>query len=363
MKFIKLHKRMTVASVALAVALIGAGVAYAFWSSPGAGAGSVQTGTTSNVEINQLGTPLYNSTIGLDDYSYSQAFNGPQITQFGDEVTLASAPGALTSAIVGMTMCDGGCAGTNASVIPSYVTSVTFNVYAPGDLSTPLTSDTENITVPAVPVDTAAVTFNALFSNFSPSEVLPSTVVYGVTLNGLVADCASTPGDCGNDPDPVGSLNVNIVPEPTDVTVGSDTNAGTLFVRSAQADISGTALGSNLGACTGAPTSPLTTFQEIPVSCAAGYGNMTPPSPAPSSWVPAVELERKRLGRPVSRRPGSANQLQLDQHGDDPRDRQYGDRRLGRGHERSRESDPGNTATDIAGCYASWFQFLSIAPR
>ncbi len=53
---------------------------------------------------------------------------------------------------------------------------------------------------------------------------------------------------------------------------GSNVYPGDIYVSSAQADVSGTALASDLGACPGAPTGVLASFQGVPVSCANGYG-------------------------------------------------------------------------------------------
>jgi hypothetical protein len=287
-----MNKKLLVVGVAVALVLGIGGGAFAYFTSQGAGTGSAQVGTTSPFLINQLGTTVYNSTIGLPDYQWSQAFNGPQITQFGNKVTLAASSAPLNNVTVAMTMCDGGCGGVNASVIPSYTTPVTVNIYsvaAGGGLGTLLTSDTKTVTVPAVPVNTAAVPFNVGFNDFTPAGVvLPSSIIYGITLDQLVTD-----GTTGNDSNPVGSLNVNLSTESTDVSVGADTDPGNIFVSSAQAD-SGSALASNLGDCPGAPSGVLTAFQEVPVDCTAGY-SLNPSGGLPS-LIPAVQINVSGLG-------------------------------------------------------------------
>jgi hypothetical protein len=131
--------------------------------------------------------------------------------------------------------------------------------------------------------------------------VLPRTVVYGITLDALLpsgplSDATLTPPYCGgsygSDNCPVGSLNVLLSWEPTDVSVGSDTNPGSIFISSAQTDTSASALGSqDLGYCSGAPTSVLTAFQEVPVDCqngTAGYSQNA--SGGLPSMVPAVQF-------------------------------------------------------------------------
>ena len=203
---------------------------------------------------------LYDSLIPAG--IYSQAFNGPEVTQFGNAINLASNPAgaALGTVTVGM-----------ANFGPTaFSTSVTFNIYkiaAGGVLGSLIATDTKTV---AVPVGKAV--FNATFDFSSQNVALPSTIVYGITLNALATDCATTVADCGNDPNPIGSLNVDLN---ANVSAGSDVYPGDVFVKSLQADTSGTALGSNLGYCTGAPTGVLSTFQGVPVGCTTGYGSQT----------------------------------------------------------------------------------------
>src|ERR1039458_6190762 len=102
-----MNKKVLVVGVAVAVFLGVGGAAFAYFTSTGSGTGSAQVATAVPVVIHQIG-PVYDSTIALADYQYSQAFNGPEITQFGNEVTLAST-GPLNNVVVAMTMCDGGC--------------------------------------------------------------------------------------------------------------------------------------------------------------------------------------------------------------------------------------------------------------
>lgn len=291
-RFTKRHKLATILLATGLVLGIG-GAAFAWFTTTGSGTGSAQIGTASTVHITQIG-PVYDSTIAFSAYQYSQAFNGPEITQLGNEVTLSSSPGPLNNVVVAMAMCDGGCEGINASVIPSYTTPITVNIYDPTNLTTPIATATQTVTVPPVPVNTAAVPFNATFDFSSQNVTLPTTVVYGITLDQLVTDCTTTPADCGNDPNPVGSLNVGLSTEPTDVSVGLDANPGYIDVSSLQADVSGTALARNLGNCPGAPAGVLTNFQSVPVACAAGY-SLQPAGGLPS-LIPAVQINVENAG-------------------------------------------------------------------
>lgn len=223
---------------------------------------------------------LYNSTVPQG--RYSQAFNGPQITQFGNAVNLASNPAgaALDTATVTMTNF-----GPTAFSTP--VTFTIYNIAQGGVVGSVLATDTETV---AVPAGSPHTTFTATF-HFS-GVVLPDTIVYGITLNELATDCSATPADCGNNPNPIGSLNVNLS---ANASSGSNVYPGYVYVSSLQADTTGTALASNLGACPDAPTGVLSTFQGVPVSCNNGYGsNFENVAPHPdflgTDTIPAVKL-------------------------------------------------------------------------
>ncbi|MGD0439926.1 MAG: hypothetical protein ABSB52_04810 [Acidimicrobiales bacterium] len=346
-------KKVLVVGVAVALVLGVGGAAFAYWTTTGSGNGSAKVGTASAVTIAQIGTPAYNSTIGLADYAASQAFNGPEITQFGNEVNLAYT-GPLTSAVVAM---------SNFSPT-AFSTPITVSIYAPGNLTSPLTSDTATIAVPSCDVASADCIdydgtfidmFNATFSSFIPAVVLPSTVVYGITLDALATDGGLVPPYCnvaggyGNDYCPVGSLNVNLSTEPTDVSVGSDTNPGNIFVSSAQADAGGSALESNLGGCSGSPSGVLSAFTEVPVDCADGYGT-TNNIPAVQLNVGIGDLYPGGPAQPISfsvTNPGSTGVL-------------VSTVTIGIAQDLSNPalvlSIPGDIGSTDAGCYADWFQ-------
>jgi hypothetical protein len=340
-----MSKKLLVVGVAVALVLGIGGAAFAYWTTTGSGTGSAQTGTASNVLINQIGTPAYNSTMSaLSGYVYSQAFNGPQLTEFGNEVNLAYT-GPLTNAVVAMANL------TGPQV--AFTTSITFNVYSPSNLTTPLTSDTENIAVPSCPPAAATVhctagghaVFDATFSNFKPAVVLPSTVVYGITLNQLITD-----GSTGNDSASVGSLNVDLSTEATNVTVGSDTNPGDIFVQSLQADAGVSALESNLGACSGAPAGVLSTFQAVPVQCSAGYG-LTYNIPAVELNVGVGDLYPGGPALPISfsvTNPGSSAVLVSTVSIGIAQDSTLPNPQI--------ESIAGDSGSYVTGCYADWFQ-------
>jgi hypothetical protein len=206
---------------------------------------------------------LYNSTVPQG--VYSQAFNGPQITQFGDAVNLASNPTDQALGTVAVSLVN---FGTSAFSTP--ITVALYNIGQGGVVSSPIgTPVTEMVSVPAAVSSSVHTWFTATFDFSAQNLVLPNTIVYGITLNQLATDCAMTQADCGNDPNPVGSLNVALSPN---VSAGTNVYPDAIYVSSPQANAGGSALESNFGGCSGTPMSALTTFQGIPVSCPSGYG-------------------------------------------------------------------------------------------
>jgi hypothetical protein len=237
-------------------------------------------------------TPTYNSLLGsFSGYLAGQAFNGTQIEQFGNAVTLHASTRSVSKVVVSM-----------SNFWPSaFKTPVTVSFYKPGlggTVGKLLTSVTETI---AVPFGASAGTyfvdgitlFNATFTGFKPAVVLPSHVVVGISLAELNEDCANYTPYCGNDPNPWGSLNVNLSTEPTNVSVGADTNPGNLYVEENPA-VSGTAAGSEI-TCNGL-VSPETFIQYSTAagtngSGACGYGTATaPPLGGFYGNIPAVEI-------------------------------------------------------------------------
>jgi hypothetical protein len=220
---------------------------------------------------------------------YSQAFNGPEILNFGNEVNLTSA-GSISAATVSMTQFATAGVPTGTEIAancsadiaaqyqwPTGVTPTCYNAeiglafFNPGSTPGSVGSEiTSTATTVEVPYGTLNYTFNVTFT-ISPPVALPSTVVYGISLPQLATDGQAL----GNDPTPIGSLNVNLSSEGYDVTAGSDVYPGNVFISSDQTDTTGEALATNLGACPNAPTGSLAQLQAIPVMCPAGYGSST----------------------------------------------------------------------------------------
>ena len=92
MRFLR-RKRFVVPAIVGAIALVGAGVAYAYFTSTGCGTGSAQVGSAKALTITQIGAG-YDSLIPSNTYSQDQCFacDGPQ--EFGNEITLSTTPNA-----------------------------------------------------------------------------------------------------------------------------------------------------------------------------------------------------------------------------------------------------------------------------
>ncbi len=234
---------------------------------------------------------VYDSTIALSNYQYSQAFNGYEMSEFGNEINLDPSP-RLVNVVVAM-------ANFGST---SFSTPITFNIYEPG--ATPgtagslIATDTQTFTIPAASTCTSPSCFiaagsvavsNVTFKNWGFSTVLPSTVVYGISLDALNSDCATTPSDCGNDPNPVGSLNVDLSSSGTDITAGSDALPGNVFASLGNPSYLACPLnGGSLPLTFPAPK----TFESMFVWCGNsstqyGYGQ---PDPLGANDIPAVQF-------------------------------------------------------------------------
>jgi hypothetical protein len=232
------------------------------------------------------------------DNAYSQAFNGPRLQYFGDEVNLAANPAgkALGTATVSMTQFatpatgSSSCAADvalqyNWSGTPDcYDAEVELSLFKPGSTSgtvgdpigVPVTTTVE------VPIDPSVqFTLNVSFDFSSQNLVLPNRVVYGISLPQLVA----------NDPTGLGSLNVSLASEGYDVTAGSDVYPGDIFVDSNAVSI----LDSDIGDCSG-NNLVAGAFEAVPVMCAGGYARYTASGTGIESgglWqnnIPAISL-------------------------------------------------------------------------
>lgn len=281
------HKKVAISALAVGLIMGAGGFAFAFFTSTGSGNGSAPVGSSTNVSIAQIGnTPIYDSTItplpaslpsvGAEAYAYDE---------IGNEVTLASSASPLNNVVVTMESwaCEygnwytaypatGHCLTNPGS---SFSLPITFNIYAASNSGTPgslIATDTQNFNIPYRPSSTAAcggtgyvasdgqcyhgVAYNISFNFSSQNIVLPSDVVYGIAYN--TDHFGYSP--LGGSNSPADSLNVALTTEPTNVTVGSDTNPGNIFLAQ------GAGASSSEITCT--TPLPAGVFQEYNVSTA-----------------------------------------------------------------------------------------------
>jgi hypothetical protein len=98
-------KRRKVAVVSVSVALIAglSGLAAAFFTSSGSGAGNAPVGSSSNVVIHQVGDTIYDSTLApLPDNVPSIGYEATGLYELGDEITPVASTGPLSTVVVDM---------------------------------------------------------------------------------------------------------------------------------------------------------------------------------------------------------------------------------------------------------------------
>lgn len=259
MKFIRAHKKVAVSSLALVVAIMAGGAAYAYFTSTGSGTGSAQTGTATNVTISQVGAG-YDSLIPSMVYGQDQCFSCAGVTELGNDVTLAgSGDQQLTSVVLAVR--NWGAEIPSASITLSINNTVAGPVTFTQAFDVPAATDASN----GIP-STTDLTFNVA----SQGIFVQHEFVYGFTFG-----------------DPEGaesSLNIALSDSATNVSVGSDTTNGTIY-------ISGGTASNDFPTCmTDLPTS---SFQQVTTDCgpsnggnpgAYGYVDQT------TGNIPAVEF-------------------------------------------------------------------------
>ena len=302
--------------------------------------------------INQIGgTPIYNSRIDAAAYQYSQCFYCVQMGEFGNKITFAGdAGGPLNDVTVDM-------ANFGATSGPM---NITFNIWAPNGtgLGALLATDEQTFNVPAAPdggngsvycqsgpgasnpycgIGNFSITFN-----FASQDVtLPATVVYGIQYN-----------DVQNGVN--GGVNVQLANETTNVSVGTDADPGNLF-----ADLASSAGGNgydyaynDVGPGEVTCSTVNTTFSEYSTaSCDGGLQGYGTPA-----YVPAVEFNSSGFGDLYPGGPSQQINFSLTNPGSISTT--VGNVTIsvasdsGNGYV---EAIPGDTASDISGCLASWF--------
>jgi hypothetical protein len=233
--------------------------AFAFFTSTGSGTGGAQTANgPNNITISQVGAG-YDSLVPGNGYVQDQCLQCASLTQVGNQITLAnSGAQQLTSVVVAFRNWGG----------PIASTPITLRI---DDTVAGPISDTENPSFPAaiVPGANPSVT-NVTFDFSSQGAFVEQTTTYGITYG---------------DPAATGSLNVALSSSATQLSVGSDTVPGTIWLTSSTG-----ASNDDFPTCV---TSLPTTFGPVAVDCGpengsnpGAYGN----DPLGNADIPAVEF-------------------------------------------------------------------------
>jgi hypothetical protein len=302
-----MSKKLLVVGVAVAVFLGVGGAAFAFFTSSGTGSGNAYTGTGANLTITQLNS---NSQVVYDSLNsplppdtWSQAYYATGITEFGNEITPASTSSQLSNVVVALDSqaCESGtgatCTTTPGATFPLSITMYLYNAGSP--VNSPIATDTQTFNIPFRPSAAAVatptlcatgnnwsgfpndgtqwydaatsncyygITYAAVFNTWT-GVTLPSNVTYGIYF-----DASSGPAQ---------SLNVELSNEPNNVTVGSDTDPGNVFVAGTQGDIGpGEITCSTLGAG----------FAQYSTAAGSGCGLSSPNQDTTVTNIPAVEF-------------------------------------------------------------------------
>lgn len=239
----KISYRAAAAAATAAVALLG----FANFAAP---AGAKSPGTQTSVIYNSVvDSPLPGNlpSVGAEAYAFNE---------FGNQVGFSGTNRQLTNVVV--TMSSWGCVtghwysgDCSTPAGATFSEPITLNIYNPPAPSsdvpgTLITTVTETVAAPYRPSaspkcgsgewwDSSLKTcFNGMAFNVTfnlGSVTVPNSVVYGIAYNTShygyhpITDSSNCPaGGCGYD-----SLNIALSQDPTNLTVGTDPNQGTVF--------------------------------------------------------------------------------------------------------------------------------------
>ncbi len=269
MKFLHAHRKGAIASLALAVALLGGGAAFAYFTSTGSGTGSAKTGTATNVTISQVGAG-YDSLIPSNSYTQDQCFNCDGPSEFGNDVTLAnSGDQQLTSVVLAVR--------NWGPEIPSAPITLSINNTVAGPVTYTQSFDVPAATVVGAEPSTTDLTFTLA----SEGIFVQQEFVYGFTFGD---EGGAPPGD----PHGEGSLNIALSSSASNVSIGTDTSDGSVWLS----DTFGN--NNDFPLCTTGLSAGV--FEKVVTNCGdynplnpGAYGT-TPEVEAGSADIPAVEF-------------------------------------------------------------------------
>jgi len=340
MKFLKTHRKASIAGLALVVAVVTGGAAYAYFSGGGSGNGSAKVGSVTALNITQVGA-AYDSLITSNQYVQDQCLScaGP-LTAFGNEIHLATT-GQLSDVVVAMR--------NWGDAIPA--APITLDIYSPSDLSTPIATDTQNFSIAVATVDVgdawsptsvpSVTNITFTFPTGLDSVTLPSTVAFGISYAPV--------GDLNN-------LNIALSSSATNLTVGTDAAPGYVWVNSGVDNPLSTSGDAN--ACGGDTT--LGTLSPEYIWC--GFNPNNPGaygSPGgQGADIPAVEFNVVGGNIPALF-PGDPAQPVEYAITNTGAAQQVNSVTASVAYDPSNdyvESSAGNTGSDVPGCYVQWFQ-------
>ena len=330
-------KRIAALAVAAAVLAAG-GAAFAYFTSSGAGAGSAQTGSASNVTISQVGAG-YDSLISTNSYSQDQCLSGCSgPDEIGNDITLSSSASyqQLVNVVVGIDNW-----GAAVTAVPM---TLTINNTAAGPISDTVSASFPAATNPGTLPSETNVTFD-----FSPQDAFVSNeFVYGLTFNSTPGAAAVPAAD---------SLNVALSSSANDLSVGTDTHPGTIWIDDAGSD------NGDFPTCTALPTSG---FAQVSTSCGpaletGAYGT-TAQVAAGNDDIPAVEINVVG-GTVTGLYPGAPAQpieYAITNPGTSPV--QVNTVSVSLDTTGTDVESPAPASQDVTGCLASWYQ-LNNSPQ
>lgn len=263
MRFIRSHRKLAVSSLALVVALMAGGVAYAFFLPTGSGSGSALTGNAPAVTISQVGAG-YDSLAAT--YHQDQCFECASLTEFGNEINLAPGSGQLGNVVVAFRSYAGG---TSSEPI-------TLTLYNPGATPGSVGSEIGGVasvtTDPVIPAGNGSTVFYATFDFSAMDLTLSGPVVYGISFTD----------------EPGVTINVALSNSVSNLTAGSDVYPGYVFVDGTQTNA--LSVSTDAGSCA---TSTAGVFMATDINCATpadNYGAYGPGSNPNNADIPAVEF-------------------------------------------------------------------------